>query len=123
MLTGLKQVANGFESAFGLDAANFLQNDFYVDDGLKSLPTVDETVDLIEASTKLCQNSGLRLHKFISNSKDVIASIPLDDCAKGIKNIDLVYDSLPIERALGINWCIELDCYQFRITLKDQPLM
>ena len=52
---GLKQVANDFESEFGVDAANFLRNDFYVDDGLKSLPTVDETVDLIEASTKCSQ--------------------------------------------------------------------
>ena len=102
---GLKQVANDHESEFGMAAENFMRNYFYVDDGLKYLPTVDETVYLIEASTKLCQKDGLRLHKFISNSKDVIASIPLEDSSKGIKkNIDLMHDSLPIERAHAVNW-------------------
>ena len=31
-------------------------------------------------------------------------------------------DSLPVERALGIYWNIELDIYTFRITLRDIPL-
>ena len=32
------------------------------------------------------------------------------------------FDALPIERALGIEWCVESDSFQFRIILKDQPL-
>ena len=31
------------------------------------------------------------------------------------------FDELPIERALGIHWCVESDQFNFRITLKDQP--
>ena len=37
----LKQAANDSEAEFGTDAANFMRNYFYVDDGLNYIPTVD----------------------------------------------------------------------------------
>ncbi|XP_068697474.1 uncharacterized protein [Montipora foliosa] len=36
----LKQAAKDFEGEYGGEAANFIRNEFYVDDGLKSVPTV-----------------------------------------------------------------------------------
>ena len=30
-------------------------------------------------------------------------------------------DPLPIKRSLGVVWCVEDDCFQFRIELKDRP--
>ena len=56
-----------------------------------------------------------------ANEKEVIKSIPVEDRAEGIKEIDLDYDSLPVERALWIEWCIENDVFQFKITLKPRP--
>ena len=38
----LKTVANYNETEFGNDAASFIKNDFYVDDGVKSVPTIIE---------------------------------------------------------------------------------
>jgi len=32
------------------------------------------------------------------------------------------YDELPIERALGIQWCVESDKFQVCLALKDQPM-
>ena len=64
----------------------------------------------------------MRLHKFISNSKEVIAKIAPEDRAKGVKDLDLHSDVLPIERALGVQWCMEPDTFQFRIVLQDKPL-
>ena len=49
-------------------------------------------------------------------------SIPVEEHATGMKNLDLFCDSLPIERVLGVHWCVETDTFQFKITLKDQPL-
>lgn len=46
----------------------------------------------------MCRRGGFNLHKFISNSKDVIESIPVADRAEGIKNIDLDHEALPMER-------------------------
>ena len=48
-------------------------------------------------------------------------SVPPEDRAKEIKGLDLSIDKLPIERALGVHWCIESDAFKFRIELKDKP--
>lgn len=96
---GLKKTATDNECEFGSDAAEFIRKDFYVDDGLKSVATVSEATSLIENTKSICARGGMRLHKFISNSKEVIAKIAPDDRAKGVKDLDLHNDVLPIERA------------------------
>lgn len=118
----LKRIATDHEEEFGQDAANFVRDNFYVDDGLKSVPTIAEAVKLIESTRKLCTKGELRLHKFSSNSREVLETIPEDERAKGLKNLDLHQSSLPMERALGVQWCMETDLFQFRITLQDKPL-
>lgn len=118
----LKRIATDHEEEFGHNAANLVRDNFYVDDGLKSVPTVAEAIKLIESTRKLCAKGGLRLHKFISNSREVLETIPEDERAKGLKNLDLHQSSLPMERALGVQWCVETDSFQFRITLQDKPL-
>ena len=70
----------------------------------------------------MCAKGGLRLHKFISNSKEVISAISHEDRASTLKNLDLHNDRLPIERALGIYWCVQSDTFQMCITLQDTPL-
>lgn len=103
-------------------AADFLKTNFYVDDGLKSTSTVTEAVFLIKDAREMCAKGGFRLHKFVSNNKRVIESVPVDDRAKGVKEPNLDQDVLPVERVLGVEWCVESDSFQFRITLKDKPL-
>lgn len=45
-----------------------------MDDGLKSVPSATEASALIKKS--LLAKGGFNLHKFISNSKEVIEAIP-----------------------------------------------
>ena len=118
---GLQQAANDGENMFGSETADFVRSDFYVDDGLKSVATEDAAISLIINARGLCANRGLRLHKFVSNSSVVLDSIPLEDRAKCVENLDLLNDAAPIERVLGVQWAIDSDCFQFRITLKDRP--
>ncbi|KAK3085303.1 hypothetical protein FSP39_001304 [Pinctada imbricata] len=117
----LKKAASDLESKYGSDVTDFIQRDFYVDDGLKSLPTAEECISLIERSVALCKESGLFLHKFVSNSKEVLTTIPQEIRAKEIANINIHCDKLPVERTLGIQWCVESDSFQFRIILSDRP--
>ena len=119
---GLKQTANDNEQEFGSVTADFVRHNFYVDDGLKSVATPTEAVNLINNSKALCAKGGLRLHKFISNSKVVIDALKPEDRAKEITDVDILQDKLQPTRALGIQWCIESDTFQFRISIKDQPL-
>ena len=72
----LKQTANDFEGEYGEQAAEFIRKDFYVDDGLKSVPTTASAVELVKNVKAMSHQGGFNLHKFLSNSKDVINSIP-----------------------------------------------
>ena len=117
----LKSTADNHEAEFGMAAVNFLKNDFYVDNDLKSVGTVQEVVKLIKNMKVMCDKGGFNLHKFVSNSKEVLKEIPESDRADGIRDIDLDLDSLPLERTLGVQWCVETDCFQFRIVPQDKP--
>ena len=46
-------------------------------------------------------------------------SVPAEDRANQIKGLEL--GKLPIERILGVEWCIESDAFKFRMELKDKP--
>ena len=119
---GLRRAADDGEQEFGADAAAFICKNFYVDDGLKSVATVPEAIELIRASQAICDKAGLRLHKIVSNKKEVLEAIPVEDHSKEIKELNLAVDPLPIERALGVMWCVENDSFRFRIELRDCPL-
>ncbi|CAG2243207.1 unnamed protein product [Mytilus edulis] len=119
---GLKRVADDYEDEFGSDISDFLRNNFYVDDGLKSVTSIDDAVNLVKRSREMCNKVGLKLHKFQSNSKELLNLIPIEDRAKDLKNLDLLNDKLPITKTLGIQWCIESDSFQFRIELTNKPL-
>ena len=119
---GLQRAADEGEDKFGEDAAEFIRRDFYVDDGVKSVTNVNEAVTLIKASQGICTKAGLKLHKIVSNSRDVLKAFPVEERAKCFKDLDLQVDDLPIEPALGITWCVENDGLQFRIELQDRPV-
>ena len=117
----LKSTVNDYDSEFGVGAADCLRHDFHVDDGLKSVPLIGEAVTLISHVKQMCKSGGFNLHKFVSNSKDVIRRITESDKADGAKELDLDLDSLPLERALVVQWCIESDYFQSNIVLQDKP--
>ena len=119
---GLKQIATDNADEFGQEAAEFIHKDFYVDDGLKSVATEEEAIDLIVKTKRMCERGCLHLHKFVSNSRKVMQVVPAEDRAKDVKELNLLQDTLPIEKALGVQWCIESDTFQFRMTFQDKPL-
>ena len=116
---GFKQVAKDYERN-SHRAAYFIRRNFYVDDGLTSVESIDNAIKLIEETRIMCAKGNLRLHKCISNSREVMEAIPHSERAKDIK--DLSFDDLPIERALGIQWCVESDSFQFHLQLKEQSM-
>ena len=117
---GLKHMACQEKEAHP-SAAQFIMHDFYVDDGLTSVESAKQAKDLIQGAREICENGGLRLHKFVSNDFEVLESVP-----KGERAVDVILnlpsDQLPIERVLGVQWSVGLDCFKFSIILKDQPL-
>ncbi|XP_053388583.1 uncharacterized protein LOC128551695 [Mercenaria mercenaria] len=119
---GMKKMASDNEEQFGSNIADFIRHDFYVDDGLRSVSSVPEAVNLVKKSTELCSKAGLRLHKFVSNSKVVIQSLPSEARAKDLKNVDLIGDNLPVQRTLGVLWCLDSDTFQYEMVSNNRPL-
>ncbi|XP_068675533.1 uncharacterized protein [Montipora foliosa] len=118
----LRQAAQDGESVHGAEAATFVKENFYVDDGLVSTATIESAISLMKKEAELCRSGGFHLHKFTSNEREVIESITEEDRAKNIKNLDLNTDALPPECVLGVEWCMESNTFQFRIALKDRPM-
>ena len=58
-----------------------------------------EAIQLIKASQAIFDKAGLRLHQIVSNKKEVLEAIPVEDHAKLIKELILAVDPLPIKRA------------------------
>ncbi|KAM4807850.1 uncharacterized protein WCC33_000269 [Rhinophrynus dorsalis] len=65
---GLRRTALDGEKEYGVDARHFVERDFYVDDGLKSLPTDEEAIDLLQRTQGMLSEANLRLHKIASNN-------------------------------------------------------
>lgn len=55
---------------------DFVKHDFYVDDGLTSVPTAEEAITLVKGAADICKEGNMRLHKFSSNCKEVLESVP-----------------------------------------------
>ena len=109
----LHQTAETHRKEFGDIASDFLLRDFYVDDGFKSVPTAQQTLQLINDSQTMCAKDNLRLHKFASNCKEVLEVLPANNRAKDLKDLDLRHDPMPVQRSLG---------FGFRIELRDKPV-
>ena len=117
----LTRSAEDNQDSFSAEAVNTVQNNFYVDDCLKSVPTDKDAVALYEELKDLCGRGGFNLTKWISNSRTVLSSIPEADRAKEVKTLDLEKQALPVERALGIEWSVEEDVFRFKVCLKPKP--
>lgn len=76
---------------------------------------------LSQEARELCATGGLRLHKFVSNDKAVLESIPPSERANSMKEPNLSFSNSLMEQTLGIQWNMENDCFKFDICLKEQP--
>ncbi|XP_059357093.1 basement membrane-specific heparan sulfate proteoglycan core protein-like [Carassius carassius] len=53
--------------------------------------------------------------------KALLGSIPDQERAAEVKDLVLEHDELPVERALGMQWCTSSDSFRFKIHLPDKP--
>ncbi|XP_070548347.1 uncharacterized protein [Ptychodera flava] len=104
-----------------LSVKNTISRNFYVDDMLKPASTVTEGKTLAEGLIDTCKKSGFKLTKWISNTRPVLEAIPEEQRATEVKNLDLEQDDLPTEHALGMQWNVESDVFEFRNRTKEKP--
>lgn len=66
----------------------------------------------------VCNRGGFNLTKWIGNSQEELHSIAEEYKSKNLYELVLDRDCLPIEMALGLQWCIETDTL---VKVKEQP--
>ena len=117
----LKQTARDTELTSGPLVAETIRRNFYVDDCIRSVEDEQTAIELTQGLSEACAHGGFNLTKFISNSRAVLESVPPAKRSKEARDLDLGTDRLPVERALGVQWCMESDVFEFRIVLNDKP--
>ena len=69
----------------------------------------------------LIPQNGFNVTKCISNSKELLISIPADKMRPGVKDLNLLGD-VQVEKPLGIQWNIAKDYFYFNIKFKRRNL-
>ncbi|XP_034057992.1 uncharacterized protein LOC117536983 [Gymnodraco acuticeps] len=118
----LQQCARDNVDDFSPEAVSSMLRNFYVDDCLKSMEDERKAVIIAHELKTLCNKGGFKLNKWVSNSRALLQTIPEESRSKEIKDLDLDKSTLPVERALGVQWCTETDSFHFKFTPQDKPL-
>ncbi|XP_045198368.2 uncharacterized protein LOC123552694 [Mercenaria mercenaria] len=118
----LKRTASDNAKRFPPEVVDTVNRNFYVDDCLKSVASEEKAAMLAADLQKLMQMRGFRLTKWISNSRQVLDTIPESERAHTVVSLDLD-DILPCERALGVNWNVNDDKITFKIKIAEKPLI
>ena len=108
------------------DVVNTVKGNMYVDDLMKSFDTVEKAIRLVEQLRELLSRGGFRLTKWCSNKREVLSTIPEEERAKSVANLEI--EQLPIESTLGLKWNAELDQFVWEISkekmsaIHDKPV-
>ncbi len=91
---------------------------FYMDDLLKSVDSLDVACKLANDLIIMLKRGGFRLTKFMSNSPEILASLPDSEVSqKAFLNIGDEH----LQQALGVTWEISSDTITFTFTFPDGP--
>ena len=100
------------------EAREYLERNFYVDDGLFSSDTATSAIDILARTTSLLKSYGMKLHKIISNSPRVLESFP--DALRSVSLTTLPSEN-PSCSALGVQWNTENDRFVLLPDLPSRP--
>lgn len=73
----LHRIAHDESSRYPL-AANVLKNETYVDDVYTGSHTIEDTIAIRDQIQSALKSAGMMLHKWASNSAELLATIPAD---------------------------------------------
>ena len=99
-------------------AALAVKRNVYMDDFFKSVNSTDEAMKMQKQLSEMLNLGGFHLTKWISNEKEVIAQIAEPERAPSVKVVDENI-IMPVERALGVIWETNSDCFVYEIVKRN----
>ena len=116
----LQKTALDNQDDFDACAVTTVLDNFYVDDCLFSTPDAHRALMIVQQLCQLLAKGGFRLTKWISNSRDVLSSIPKEEMVPSLRSLDLDHGAvLPSERALGVHWDTCSDELGIKVKVRD----
>ena len=116
---GLRRIAMMGVPHYSQETHDFIQIQFYVDDGLGSAPTPQAAIGVLSSAKILLAKHNIHLHKIVSNHSDVLKAFPESERASDL--VDLNFKEASIQRTLGITWDINRDMFVNRIWIPERP--
>ena len=102
---GLRKIATDHAEKHSPNASLFVMNDFYVDDGVTAVSTPSSCCKLVSETQDLLAEGGLKCHKVMSNSQEVLLNLPDDEKAPICES--------NFHKTLGVLWDITDDQFCF----------
>ena len=110
----LQQTATDHQSEYNEATIKAVNECFYVDNCLASASTVEKAKTLLQELVELLAKGGFELTKWTSNCREIVASVSTDNRSKELSHLDLAYNPLPNECALGLTWDTGTDTLSLR---------
>ena len=98
----LKKTATDQANSYCNSSIDKVLCNFYMDDYLDSFTNRINAIKTIHDVINILNTGGFRLHKWISNDREILLSLPNSEISS--KAVDLELNDLPIGRALGLLW-------------------
>lgn len=114
----LKQLAQDEQAEFP-DLVEIIDKHFYIDDLLSGANSQEQALELKNRITKFMSKGKFEMHKWASNSPDVLSDISDSHKAKTTR-IDITMDDTI--KALGIKWDSNHDVFEIAIKLNEHNL-
>ena len=99
------------------DGKKFIQQNFYVDDGLAAVNTPEEAINLLSNARSILEEFHIRLHKIASNSPTVLKAFPPSELQL-VGEIKIDYS---LCNALGVTWDLSDDNFIFHVDIPERP--
>ncbi|GFU93784.1 integrase catalytic domain-containing protein [Trichonephila clavipes] len=109
----LRALADEKKAEF-LDEADVICNDSYMDDILSGESTLEGAKKLQTRLSQLLQRGGFELHKWVSNSPEL-----LKDLSASSYVFDKEFQDAPV-KTLGMLWDPKVDCLTYKVKISDK---
>ena len=116
----MQQTAKDNAQLYSDKVVQMVAENFYMDDCLKSLHSVNEAITLSIQLTSLLKKGGFHLTKWLSNSKEVLTKVSQESKNNLILDVTKIGDG--VQKVLGVKWDFENDCFRFNVNINQRPL-
>ena len=109
----IQRDAEKYRKDYPQPAETILKSTF-MDDSMDSVKSVEAGLSMHKDLSELYNSAGMHARKWVSNSKQIMEVIPVDDRAS---NLNLNEDtSLPIVKTLGLWWNANDDHFKYQVS-------